>query len=394
MIEDNLNNALSERMILVNMVEIPLVDYYELGDEMIPNYVDVGDTDILSIISFDGISSVQIKYLAPEKMTVSFNEYHFESKENYAVNSKYDIFPSALIDRLKEEDSAFEEIVAGDVFSENNPYEVMLNEVLVVSLGLVPEDVIGEKITLSIPGVNDIDLSIVGVYSSRLSSWISTDMTKMQGWMTASYSDETTEMEDVFLFNHLLFHELAKTTDRIEFKTPSSLVCSMTDTSCIADFASELSINYSLHVQSDYLEYYDQLEKQSEFKEVFMIIGAILILLVLIMVVNSISINLYQQKRFIRLLSLLGYRRSLICRLYAIQSFICGFVGAIIGSLLGYTVTTFLGLRTYISLKEYGIKSSSLLLPVKYTISVVFVFSMISLALGFLVAAIKLRRKN
>lgn len=393
-IEDNLNNVLSERMILVNKVEIPLVDYYELGDEMIPNYVDVGDTDILSIISFDGVASVQIKYLAPVKMLISFNDNHFESKESYAVNSNYDIFPGALIDRLKEDDSAFEEIVAGEVFSGSNPYEVMLNEFLVISLGLVPEDVIGEKITLSIPGTNDINLSVVGVYSSRLSSWISEDMTKMQGWLTDSYSNETTEMEDVFLFNHLLFHELAKTTDRKEFKTPSSIVCSMKDTSYIADFGSELSTHYSRHVQSDYLDYFDQLEKQSEFKEVFMIVGAILVLLVLIMVANSISINLYQQKRFIRLLSLLGYRRCAICRLYAIQSSMYGFAGAMIGSILGYTVTTFLGLRTYISLKEYGIKSSSLLLPVKYIISVVFVFLMISLVLGFFIAALKTRRKD
>lgn len=392
-IEDNLNSAISERMILVNKVEIPLVEYYELGDEMVPNYVNLENSDILSIISHKGVSSVQIKYLAPEKMTVLFNGFSFVSKENYAVNTKYDIFPGSLKDRLKEDDNSFKGILAGSSFSGDNPYEVMLNEVLVISMGLSPDEVIGQKLTLSISGINDIELSVVGVYSSKLSVWIGTDMTDMQGWLTNSYEDEPTEMEDVFLFNNLLFQELAGKTDKLEFTSPSSIVCNMEDTSYIADYASDLSSGYSLHVQSDYLEFFDQLEKQSEFKEVFTIVGAILTLLVFIMVVNSISINLYQQKRFIGLLSLLGYRRRAICRLYAIQSLIYGFAGAVIGCILGYTVTTFLGLRTYISLKDYGIKSSNMLLPIKDVISVMVVFSLASLVLGYFVAAFKTRRR-
>lgn len=154
----------------------------------------------------------------------------------------------------------------------------------------------------------------------------------------------------------------------------------------------KLGSEYSLETQSDYMELLDPLQKQTEFTWAFIIVGVVLSLLVLIMVINSICINIYQQKRFSNLLSLLGYSRQRTCRLFAYQSLIYGFVGSLIGALSAYLVTTFIGMRMHSALGDYGFSSSELMLPLHYVFLVMCMFSLLSFSLGYIAAEIKVRR--
>ncbi|MBR4819895.1 MAG: hypothetical protein IKZ74_07570, partial [Clostridiales bacterium] len=246
---------------------------------------------------------------------------------------------------------------------------------------------------LSVPGAEDIELTVVGVYSHKMSSWLGTNIDEVNGWFTFDPMSEENEMGDAVLFDEALFEILSEKTGKEEYKKPSDIIMSMEDTSYIEDMLRDLKTEHSLDAQSDYMEFADQLKKQTEFTWVFILVGAVLSLLVLIMVINSICINIYRQKRFSNLLALLGYSRQKILRLYAAQSLIYGFIGSLIGAALAYLITTFIGMRAYSSLEEYGFSSSKLLLPVHYALLAVCVFAFTSYVMGYLAAAVKVKRR-
>ena len=392
-IEDNINEAFSKRLVLVDEVSVPLVNYYLVGEDIIPTYNELSSSELLSVISEKGVSSVNLKYLAPDVFTISCDGIRAFLPETYAVKTSFESFSKAREEALKKDDPDFKVMLAGRGFSGEDPYEIMVNEAFSAAMGWTAEGSCGKRLVLSVPGAEDIELTVVGVYSHKMSSWLGTNIDEVNGWFTFDPMSEENEMGDAVLFDEALFEILSEKTGKEEYKKPSDIIMSMEDTSYIEDMLRNLKTEHSLDAQSDYMEFADQLKKQTEFTWVFILVGAVLSLLVLIMVINSICINIYRQKRFSNLLALLGYSRQRILRLYAAQSLIYGFIGSLIGAALAYLITTFIGMRAYSSLEEYGFSSSKLLLPVHYALLAVCVFAVTSYVMGYLAAAVKVKRR-
>ncbi|MCR5058245.1 MAG: hypothetical protein K6A81_06475 [Clostridiales bacterium] len=392
-IEDNINEAFSKRLVLVDEVNIPLVNYYLVGEDLIPTYNEISNSELLSIISEKGVSSVSLKYLAPDVFTISCDGIRVRLPETYAVNTGFESFSKAREDALKKDDPDFKVMSAGRGLSGEDPYEVMVNEAFSTAMGWTSEEACGKKLVLSVPGTEDIELKVVGVYSHKMSSWLGTNIDDLYGWFAYDPMSEENEIGDAVLFDEALFEILSEKTGKEEYKKPSDIIMSMEDTSYIEDMLKDLAKEHSLNAQSDYMEFADQLKKQTEFTWVFILVGAVLSLLVLIMVSNSICINIYRQRRFSNLLALLGYSRQRILRLYAAQSLIYGFIGSLIGAAAAYLITTFIGMKAYSSLEEYGFSSSKLLLPVHYALLAVCLLTFLSCVMGYLAAAVKVKRR-
>ncbi|MBR4009636.1 MAG: hypothetical protein IKI87_02025 [Clostridiales bacterium] len=392
-IEENINGALSKRTVVLHEVDIPLVKYSPAGDDLIPMYEDLSENDILSVIAQKGVLSASVKYLAPDDFSVSCENVRVHLTENYAVNSAFESASKARADALKNEDPDFRAILAGPGFSGKDPCEVMLSEVFTVSMGWTPEEAIGKFLVLSVPGAGDTKMKVVGVYSYRMTPGIEEDISGMTGWFHIDPQGEQNEIANAVLFDMKFFEILAGKTGKDEYRKPSDIVLCMEDTSFIEDLVGTLEQKYSLETQSDYMELLDPLEKQAELTWAFIIVGIILAFLVLIMVINSICINIYQQKRFSNLLSLLGYSRQRICRLFAYQSLIYGFSGSLIGALFAYLITAFIGMRMHSALGDYGFSGSELMLPLHYVFFVMCMFSFLSFLLGYIAAEIKVKRR-
>ncbi|MBR5418243.1 MAG: hypothetical protein IK109_09495 [Clostridiales bacterium] len=392
-IEENINDAFAKKLVVLNEVDIPLVNYSFVGDDLVPTYENLSESEILSIIRQKGVSSANVKYLAPDDFSISTENVRVRLTENYAVNTSFESTSEARAAALKNADPDHQDILAGTSFSGNDPYEIMLSEAFTVSMGWTPEEAVGKSLTLSVPGAGDTEMKVVGVFSYRMTPGIETDISDMTGWFHIDPQGEQNEIANAVLFDMKFYETLAEKTGKEEYKKPSDVVLSMEDTSYIEDLIGKLEDEYSLEVQSDYMELMDPLEKQAEFTWVFIVVGIILALLVLIMVINSICINIHQQKRFSNLLALLGYSRQKTCRLFAYQSLIYGLSGSLIGAVLAYLLTTFIGMRMYSALGDYGFSSSELMLPLHYVFFVMCMFALLSFSLGYIAAEIKVKRR-
>lgn len=392
-IEDSVNTAISQRQLLVNQVEFPLVEYFAVGEEMIPNYVKVDDSELKALFSEEGVSSICVQYMILDNITVSAGEYDIRLLENVAIDVRFDCFSEALENQLRKSQKGFSPLLAGRTFSKTDPYEVLLNEVFVKAMKWSPEEAIGKQLSFSVPGAGEYVLTVVGVYSHKMSSWSNTDFSSIDEWLMG-VDEESREIDDSILFSSLFFEKMAEKVEKPEYAMPSRIICTMKNTSYIEPFIKQISNRYQWNSLSDYMDFYNQLEKQTEFTSVFIIVGVFLSVLVLIMVVNTIAVNIHQQKRFLSLMSLLGYNRRDICRFYALQSLAYGGIGSTIGAVLGFVITTFFGLKAYASLSEYGLESSSLLLPFQYLLLIIVAFSILCLVLGYFAAWIKMYRRS
>lgn len=392
-IEEISSDAFSRKTVVLNEVDIPLVKYSPAGDDLIPTYENLSESEILSVIHQKGVSSASVKYLAPDDFSVSCDNVRVRLTENYAVNNSFESTSKARADALKSEDPDFRAVMAGSGFSGKDPYEVMLSEVFTVSMGWTPEEAVGKLLVLSVPGAGDTEMKVAGVYSHRMTPGNEADISGMTGWFNIDPRGEQNEIANAALFDKNFFETLAGKTGKEEYRKPSDIVLSMEDTSFIEDLTGKLKSNYSLETQSDYMELLDPLEKQAEFTWIFIVVGIILAFLVLIMVINSICINIYQQKRFSNLLSLLGYSRQRICRLFAYQSLIYGFFGSLIGTLLAYLITALIGTRMHSALGDYGFSESEFMMPLHYVFFVIGMFSLLSFSLGYIAAEIKVKRR-
>lgn len=391
-IEENINDAFTKKLVVLEEVDIPLIGYSLEEDDLVPTYENISEEELLDIVGEKGVSSACVKYLSPDDFSVSCEGVRARLTENYAVKTKLSSFPDAREAALKKEEPGLSAILAGTGFSGEDPYEVVLNEFYAVSMGWTPEEAVGKFITLSVPKAGDFDMKVVGVFSHRMIPGIETDISGMNGWLKTDPEGEQNEVASAALFDQDFYEMLAEKTGKEEYGKPSDIVISMENTSYIEDLIGKLGSKYSLETQSDYMELLDPLQKQTEFTWAFIIVGVVLSLLVLIMVINSICINIYQQKRFSNLLSLLGLSRQRTCRLFAYQSLIYGFVGSLIGVLSAYLITAFIGMRMHSALGDYGFSSSELMLPLHYMFAVMFMFSLLSFSLGYIAAEIKVRR--
>ena len=392
-VDDNINEAFSKRLVVTDEVNVPLMTYRQAGDDFVPAYEEISDDELESITSHKGVTSACVHYLAPDDFVINCEGIRVTLTENYAVKAGSDSFSKAREEVLKKQDPDFQVMVAGDGLSEDDPYEVLLNEAFSVSMGWTAEEAVGKRLTLSVPELEDIELKVAGIYSARMSSWIGAEIEELSGWLTYEPQGESNTLGNVALFNEALFEMLSEKTGKEEYTKPADIVLSMKDTAYIEDLIRDLQKEHSLNAQSDYMELFDQFEKQTEFTWAFIIVGTVLSVLVLIMVVNSICINIYRQKRFSELLGLLGYNRQNLCRLYAFQSLLYGFTGSCIGAVLTFLFTSIIGMRNYSALEQYGFTSSQLLLPVHYIVPVVCIFSLLSLGLGYIAAAVKVKRR-
>lgn len=387
-IEDNVNSAISERQLVVKQIGIPLVEYFDTGEEMIPSYSEISEKDRLAIYTASGVEAVCVQYNIGDEWTVIVDNQKIQLKDVLAVDTDYDTFSKALVDSCKREQSNFTDIVAGRDFSETSEKEVLLDEAFCAAIQWKPEEAVGKEIVVEIPNGENIEVRVVGVYSKNLSGWRNTSLEDIDGMLL--YEGENM-FENGMLFR-LDFLQSIPGPAKKEWKNPCAITCSMENTDNIEEFCAKLKDDYQLNPQSDYMDYYDQLEKQKEFTDVFIVIGILLGILSLILLINTISINVHQQKRFLALLSLLGYKKGKICQYYALQSFSYGMIGAVVGAIGAYVVTTFLGLRLYSGLSSFGFTSKSLLMPVTYVLATVLLVATLSFVLGYVVAIVKARR--
>lgn len=371
-VNESFNLALAEQRVLLNEVTVNGIVYYDTEEGFTPHIIPIGESTIFDIATSDGVEAVHIQYQREETMTVVFDGITMKMERPLAVDSSYSIFSKALIDSVEKKDGSIKAMVAGEMFTPEEPMTMMLAECTVKALGVEPEDIIG-KIVTALPGNGkEYAVKITGVYTHALSGYYRRALSEFHPKVCIG-SDKDMRMGVDFLFNKGFFEQLSMEENTVDSFYPSAICVTLNSYDAIEALIMKIQTRYSLNPRSDYMSYYKGIQQMTKQSTLFILFGIVIFLLSVLLNFNTMLINISQQKRFIRLLRLLGYRRIHINIIHALQSFLYGVIGAGLGFVVSYLGCTVLGLAMYSGLKARteAMSSSIFMMPVQYAIIIV-----------------------
>lgn len=355
-VKDNFNQELSENRVILNQVTIPCVTYYDVDGFMIPEVNPIGSNIILSLLSMEGIDSLKVEYELFDSLIINIDGKRIYSDRPYAIDANYDSISAAMVDSIKKTNGEFVDIIAGKNIEHNEPMTMLIGEACVAYMGYSNDEVIGKTVSVNDSNGNTYELTIVGVYSNEVSMYYLLNPEDVKGMYCQS--DIPDDFIADFIFNYKFF-ELIKG----EKITPSSIYITVEDVKYIDNVTNIIEKQYDMTYLSHYKSYYEQISQQEKMAKVFTIVGCIVLILVLLMIINTLMINLSQQKRLISLLRLLGYTKRKVRLFFVYQSIVFSGIGIVIGTALGLLISTYQGLSITNGLSEYNVSSSDFLLP-------------------------------
>lgn len=386
---ESFETTLAEQRVLLDDVVVNGAEYYDTEDGFVEHITPITRNMLWDIASSDGVDSVCAVYMRNQSLRGKVENTELDIMTPEAVDPEYALFSGAIIDSVAKGEKGFKPIVAGDGLDKDNPYSVLVSESTVKVLGYSNEEIIGK--TLLIWGENDKEylLTIQGVYAHELSGSYRVNLSEFEYWGTTGtplfYGVE-------FLFHKGFFEELSVVENGTKSLTPSRLHVHMKEQEKIESFIEAMVQKYSLRSSSDYMSFYRGIEQRTKQASLFITFGVVIFALSIVMNFNTVLIHISQQRRFIRLLRLMGYSKLRIHTVHVLQSMLYGVIGSGVGCLIAYVICTVLGKSAVISFGEAVINPSVFLLPVQYPLVILVLTVLANIVSGFIISVVKVNR--
>ena len=380
---ENLASQMSEQRILINEIFVGGASYYEYEDMLIEDINPIKDNVLENIISSQGVQSIKVDYeLNDELLLTVENMKNLAIDSPIGVDTRYDVFSKALTDLIESEDKNFVPIISGRSFVLGEKHAALLSETTAHFLSIKPNEAVGKTIKLSTKNGTSYEIEIIGVYSHLLSKYYRQDVEYVSKY---SEADPLSSHGIELIFTSDFLKELNSATNKTEELYPFGVYVTVDDVKYIDDLVAMLQNNYWLDSISDYKMFYEGIEKQAENNKVFFILGVIILIISLLMISNTMMINIAEQTQFIGLLKMVGFNKNRIRMIFVSQSVVYGIIGSFAGAILGYLACLNIGLST---IKSYGqdIDGSYFLLPIGYLAIIIILILFMCVLVGLAVS--------
>jgi len=389
---ENLVSQMAEQRIMINEVLVQGASYYEYEDMMIEDVHPIKDNILENIISSRGVQSIKVDYelLNDEFFLNIDNMDNIAVASPIGVNIRYDVFSEALLDLIKSDNENFTPLISGRSFKAGDKYVALLSETTAYYLSIDPAEAIGEIIKISTKSGANYEVEIIGVYSHLLSEYWRNNIEEFDYY---SKEQPISTVGVDLIFTRDLLIELNKSTKGTEELYPSRVKVTVEDVKYIDDLTNMLQNNYWLSCTSDYEMFHSTIERQAENNKVFLLMGLIMLIISLLMISNTMMINVSEQIQFIGLLKTVGFDKNKIRIIFTFQSMVYGIIGSLAGATLGGLICINIGLSI---INAYGgdINSSHFLMPFSYLVGIVILIVFMCVLVGLMVSIFDKKIKN
>lgn len=369
----------AEQRIVFQEVSVCGASYYSIGDKMLEDIQPIKENIITNILSHPGVNSIAIEYFLDSNLYLQIDDVKgLVYEEAKGVDTRFEVFSKALVDVIKDKDNALEEIVEGRSFRKGDRKVALISETTTHYLGFEPNEVIGKTLAIQDESNHQYEVEIIGVYAHELSGYYREELSNIrpyrEGISIPSYAVE-------FIFPKELLEEINdnNSSDKLY---PDFVKVTVDDLSMIKDLVSMLHINYNLGSVSDYIIFFESFDQQAKSDKLFLLLGILILILSILIVVNTMIINISEQRQFISLLMILGYRISSIQRVYILQSLLYGLMGAISGGIIGYLVSFSIGASIINRYKDIIKNGGMFILPLSYALGILLIILFMCIFVG------------
>lgn len=385
-VKDNFETGLREQRVLLEEVFVSGTNYYAYGDEWIVDTDPIGQNTIFAILTTKGVTSIEVMYERLDYLEVSVDEKDLLVERPIAIDAQYSAFSSAMVNSVKKQNSEFEAIIAGEKFDAEEPFTAMISESTLVLLNMKQDEIIGKEMDVFTSSGRQYSVKITGVYANEVSGYYNIELTDFQH----AYQANNLNVFGVeFIFNCNFFRQIEQDAGNTETLYPSGVHVSMDSYDEIDNFVEKMNTDYSLSTVSDYQIFYKDIQQQSKQARLFITLGVIVLVLSLLMIFNTMLINISQQKPFMKLLRLLGYTKRRIHIIHVLQSLIYGAFGSGAAFIVAYIGCTVVGFFTVASFGEISVNPSVFMLPIQYALAILGVIMLMSGFIGFIISLAK-----
>lgn len=385
--EDIFFKNMSEYRIVFSDLWINSTDMMMVNDGYVESPIGIEQGLIDALQNNAEVENLSVLYSLPYDVPCTIDDWNVIYHEPAGVDPQFSLFSAGLLKLLHDTEQDFTAIKAGRLFAPEDTEAAMVSDGVALMLGFTPESIIGE--TISFQSREKIwDARIIGVYDYRLGA--TTDSWSFQKM-------EPGQQIDIFGKNILfstdilqwLYREQSGDSGRL---SPSNVIVTVKNNEKIPDIMDWVSLNYGNPSIGDYIVYKDLHLQQEANTRLFGVLGSIICLVSLLAVLNTMLINIAEQKNFVNVLRILGYERRKITLLYLAQSGLYGLGGSIAGSLIGYLITLVTGLTLKQHYLNMGIEASvKFTLPIVYVLAVVLVTTLVCFVIALVPALMALR---
>lgn len=361
LLEENFNLAVAEQRLRLNEVFVSGVDYYDVDDTMVADVNPIRENTIQSFLAEQSVDSICVEYCIEDLFLVDFGTVEGLVLDRLnGVDPRFASFSDSLIDTIREKDQNFNIMVAGRTFVAQDIYSVLLSETTVKYLGCSPDNVVGSVIMLHLGDGTTVSVTVVGVYSHSLSTYYRQPLDEMPTIIeTSGMKDYAIDMlftKDVIARVHAL-----RSSQELY---PSGVCVTLKNVNDIEGFLAKTYNTYYLNCISDYLLFRDSIEQQTQSKNVLFVLGAVILMVSMLVMFNTMLINMSEQKRFIAVLHLLGFSKTRVRLVLILQSLSYGLIGLIIGVSISCFTCVTIGSSMFMSYGAYVTDNSIFMLPI------------------------------
>ena len=327
----------------VNLTE---EDLKKAEEEKANSYKKITEEDILKIKGIAEVDDIQ-SVISTRITYTQLNGKKSYANKGMGFDLNYSVFTKAEIEKVRVEknDNSIQPIIAGRNLQKGDINAVVVGEKYLKAMGFNDYNaVLGQEIVINceisqFPGAPAVTpftgkAVIVGVVSEEFSDYADSIIMPIE--MAAA-------IQGYYNSNPSYYKE----------KGPDNLVVqakSLDDVKKIADEISKMDFT----VQT-YQSVVDEVNKMFNIFEGLLAVGGLVVLFVASLgVINTMIMAIYERTRSIGIMKAIGASKNTIRRIFLMESGTLGFVGGVIGVILGWMTTKLLGFALNQYLKSQG----------------------------------------
>lgn len=369
-----LENFARGRILQFNRIDPGSYSYTETS-ERVKGTKFVYTEDVLNnLFSMDAVVGIRLRYMSIEhsyNVKLDGDIVYPRTTLLLGVDVKHDTFDKSLVDVYKDDTP----LVAGRLFEADDVNVCLINEIALYGTEYSPETVIGKQVEIDI--LKD-PVTIIGVYKCRYSEFYS--KTDVEGYKKEYESGTSKPLTWDAVFSADVYRRISGE----EAFNLNAVYLSLDDMEHVPEVSDRLQEVYGLNASGDYFQYLEKIEASAAYSKFLILFASVTLAVCFLALAGTDLINLSRQKFLMIMLNVLGMKRRNLVIMFALESVMYGFTGALFGCLFGQIYTLISGSIHANNLKSL-MDTKALLFPIDYSVYLVLGVSVISGIIGLLV---------
>ncbi|MDD3382461.1 MAG: hypothetical protein PHT83_03060 [Bacilli bacterium] len=355
-------NTVNEENYELKKIEILSSEYFNMATPdgfLETDNLLVENTFLENLVLRPEVDEISVKYHLNRKISNPFSEsfkLYFEECEMIVhsiegVDSKYATFSNFELKNTIEGYEDFDNsIVKGNDFQNSSFKSALIDEYVALKMGYFNlDDVIGKTITIEINGITVEDIQIVGVFSYRLGQSKNLSLTakppEIPGYSFPYDAPESFYASSPLIVTKDIIENLAE-EDNIRSNYYAGQKKVVVETKSVYDVEPIINLIEQRYpnndISSTLLDMTEEIETYRNISIFFFIMSSVILLVAIFSIFNSLISKMFIQRKFLKMLLIMGYTIKDIVKVYLIDNLIVLFKSIIVYVLLTYFATLFI----------------------------------------------------